>query len=140
MDIHQGREFLNEFSNFIHESDQVGADSIPLEEGEFSIVPGAGLAGSKSMCQLKDRSAPGREESFHGQFGRGLQIASGVFYRDFDRINVRIDDRFSREERSVGLPEASIPKELSDLLGQRGSSLEELDSRGREGILREGHG
>ena len=61
-----------------HQGRIVESQSIPLEQGEFRVVPAAVLAVPEHPAQLIDVAAARGEQAFHREFRRGVQVERSV--------------------------------------------------------------
>ena len=64
-----------ELPGLVHEPVMVEARPVPLQQGEFRVVPGTALPGPERAADLEDGAAAGREHPLHRVFGGGLKPA-----------------------------------------------------------------
>src|SRR5690606_19760294 len=89
-----------------HERMMIDADAVPLDQGEFRIVPAPAFAIAVYLGDLPDVTAPGRKESLHAVFGRGVEIARLVHHSRGHTREMNVTDSGAGERRRFDLERA----------------------------------
>jgi hypothetical protein len=107
------------------------AGTVPFEHREFGMVPGRPLAVAEDAGELEDALHPRRQQFFHREFGRGMQIdrparAMGFAERGFERRQMRLHPRRDLQRRRFDLDIAAPVEKLADGFDHVGAADESI--------------
>ena len=111
----------HQFGHFRHQFVVVETRAIPLQQGEFRIVAGAGLAVPEGPRQLVNGHAIARQQPFHRIFGRGLQVARLPHQRPslhHQRLDNGVGHSRAAEQRCFNLEDIAGGEKMPQLLQQ----------------------
>ena len=106
-----GREQLGDQRlDLRHQGRIVESQPIPLEQGEFGVVPAAALGVAKYLAQLIDVAAAGGQQAFHGKFRRRAHEQRSRACRLTRVIKDSICGSLAPAELNTGVSTSSTPR------------------------------
>ena len=128
---------LHQLGAFVHQFEMVPADAIPLEHGEFGIVPLAGFAVAEHPSELVAVADAGGEQTLERELRRRAQPAHacagglGPHELQLETFDVRIGVAGRGQDRRLDLEHLAFGEIAADQRVELGAQAQGLGVRGR---------